>query len=158
MSQEAEPVPPPLIFRPPSQRVMLVIVWGVCLGMWAMTLVLTYSDLQWIGFAFLPAFALPAALVQVLLARTGVALEGEHLVIRSGFGSRQVSVGEIEGFREATQGMPWLTSVYALLRDGSMVLLPTVGRAPLTGGRSGAERRLVALRQWLATSRGGRDG
>lgn len=132
---------------------MLVVVWVLSFGIWSLTFAREYVSLGVLGFAFLPAFLVGPVLAQVILSRIRVALVGDCLVVSSGFGTRRVRAQEIDEFRAAkvTGGLP-VTSVYAFLRDGSVIQLPGVG-PNLFSRRVGAfENRLTILREWLAAN------
>jgi hypothetical protein len=62
-----------MTFRPPGVIGTLIVLWVLFVGIWSVTFAREYSSVGVLGIAFLPAFLVGPALVQVILSRIRVA-------------------------------------------------------------------------------------
>lgn len=132
--------------------VLVGISWGAIYA----AIVLGSSDPTY-GLWSLPGFVIGAGLLHVLLYRVAVILEPEALVIR-GVTTRRIARRDIEQFREGKLSGTVGASAYALLRDDTIVSLPTITTGRLIPSRFFPESRsrfsqqMVQLHLWLAGS------
>lgn len=86
----------------------------------------------------------------VRLFRMSITLKSDELVIRNVLRTRRVQRRDVEGFRSgAMTGQPIGRTIYALLRDGSVVPLDVAGRMYRFGrGRALLDERLALLERW----------